>query len=70
MKKDNSKTFISRKPSESAMLVLREEDNELTETAGFETLVSKLSEVGYKLRVRCHAYYSFSGLGKSFEKIF
>ena len=69
VKKDNSKTFVSRKPSESAMLVLLEEDNELTETEGFETLVSKLSEVGYKLRVRCHAYHSFSGLGKSFEKI-
>lgn len=27
-------------------------------------------EKGYKIRFRCHATHSFSGLGKSFEEIF
>lgn len=27
-------------------------------------------EKGYKIRFRCHATHSLSGLGKSFEKIF
>jgi hypothetical protein len=70
--RDNSKTFVSRKPSESAMILLKNEqqNNNLTDVQGFESLFLKNSQNGYKLRVRCHAYHSFSGLGKSFEKIF
>jgi hypothetical protein len=34
-----------------------------------QSVIEKLKN-GSKLRVRCHAYHSFSGLGKSFEKIF
>ena len=71
-KKDNSKTFVCRIPSESAMILLIEESRNinLSEQAGFDMLLLKLNNEGYKLRVRCHAYHSFSGLGKSFEKIF
>jgi hypothetical protein len=72
VKKDNSKTFVSRKPSESAMILLKSEqqNDNLSDEEGFESLFLKLTHEGYKLRVRCHAYHSFSGLGKSFEKIF
>jgi hypothetical protein len=71
-KKDNSKAFVCRKPSESAMILLKEESRNinLSEHVGFDMLLIKLNDEGYKLRVRCHAYHSFSGLGKSFEKIF
>lgn len=68
-KRDNSKTFVSRSASTSAMVHLKLETNNqnLTQEEGFARLLEKQ---GYKIRFRCHASHSFSGLGKSFEKIF
>jgi hypothetical protein len=68
-KKDNSKTFVSRSASSSALVYLKLETNNqnLSPEEGFAMLLEKL---GYKIRFRCHATHSFSGLGKSFEKIF
>lgn len=70
-KRDNSKTFVATKAAESAMphLEREENNNNLTKEQGAAILISKLDEA-YKLRVRCHAYHSFSGLGKSFEEVF
>lgn len=68
-RRDNTKTFISRTASQSAMVHLKLEANNqnLTPEEGFAMLLEKR---GYKIRFRCHATHSFSGLGKSFEKIF
>jgi len=70
-KKDNSKNFVCRKAADSAKIHLKKEAGieNLTEKQGFDMLMIKLNQ-GYKLRARCHAYHSFSGLGKSFEKVF
>ncbi len=69
-KRDNMKTFVCRKAAESAVIILDSEDEEeIDSLTGFNKLILKMNE-GYKLRVRCHAYNSFSGLGKSFEKVF
>jgi hypothetical protein len=70
-KKIKSKKFVCRQAAESAMIILRKDEyNEnLTKEEGFSRLIEK-TNFGYKIRVRCHAYDSFSGLGKSFEKIF
>lgn len=65
-KKDNSKIFVARHASDSAMPFLMPCE---TKKEGFSKLINLLND-GYHLRVRCHAYHSFSGLGKSFEKIF
>lgn len=71
--KDNTKTFASRKIAESALIILNEENEEgnddYDKITGFDELLKMLND-GYKVRVRCHAYHSFSGLGKSFEQIF
>lgn len=57
--------------SKSALAAIRREvENEnLTEDQAFLIMMEKIN-FGYKIRVRCHAYDSFSGLGKSFEKNF
>jgi len=70
-KRDNTKTFVSRTASPSALVHLKLETNNknLTPKEGFVELVEKLSEA-CKIRFRCHVTHSFSGLGKSFEKIF
>lgn len=64
-KRDNKKTFVTRHASKSALIVLQEDDA----SQGFSLLKEKL-DAGGKIRVRCHAYHSFSGLGKAFEKVF
>jgi hypothetical protein len=70
-KKDNEKVFVCRNASQSAFTALREDENNdnLTQEQAFLIMMGKINS-GYKIRVRCHAYDSFSGLGKSFEKIF
>jgi hypothetical protein len=72
-KKDSTKVFVSRKAAESALIILNDQrvanQVEYTPFTGFAKLIDMLNE-GYKVRVRCHAYHSFSGLGKSFEKLF
>jgi hypothetical protein len=71
--KDATKVFVSRKVAESALIILNGErvENQIAYTplTGFKELITMLGD-GYKVRVRCHAYHSFSGLGKSFEKTF
>lgn len=67
--RDNKKTFISRKPSESAMINLRQTNPNISYTEGYNQLIEMLND-SYKVRVRCHGYNSFSGLGRSFEAIF
>ena len=67
--KDNSKTFVSRRASESALILLRQNNPIITPELGFSHLIEMLNDSS-KIRVRCHAYNSFSGLGKSFEEIF
>jgi hypothetical protein len=79
LNKDATKVFVSRKAAESAIIILNEErdkddkkdknQSEYTPFTGYSNLIAMLNE-GYKVRVRCHAYHSFSGLGKSFEKTF
>jgi len=69
-KNDNTKIFVTRKASDSAVLSLIEERQQNFDAiTGFNELISMLDN-NYKVRVRCHAYHSFSGLGKSFEKVF
>jgi len=70
-KRDNTKKFVTRQASQSALIILRveEENQNLSATEGFSKLKDKLN-TGGEIRVRCHAYHSFSGLGKSFEKVF
>jgi hypothetical protein len=69
-KNDTTKIFVTRKASESALLILNEEEQENFDAiTGFNELTSMLDN-NCKVRVRCHAYHSFSGLGKSFEKVF
>jgi hypothetical protein len=67
--KDNTKTFIARKASESAMIILRQSNPNITPEEGFNSLIEMLND-SYKIRVRCHGYNSFSGLGRSFEETF
>ena len=69
-KRDNSKTFVSRKPSDSAILYFNNDENNFTDEEIFSRMFEMYKKDGYSLRVRCHSYHSFSGLGKSFEKIF
>jgi hypothetical protein len=66
---DNAKTFIARKASESAMIILRQANPNITYEEGFNELIEMLND-SYIIRVRCHGYNSFSGLGRSFEAIF
>ena len=69
-KNDITKIFVTRKASKSALLILNEEGQQNFDAiTGFNELISMLDN-NYKVRVRCHAYHSFSGLGKSFEKVF
>lgn len=70
-KRDNTKMFVSRAASPSALVHLKLEPNNknLTPEEGFLELIKKMKN-GYKIRFRCHATHSFSGLGKSFEKTF
>jgi hypothetical protein len=72
-KKDNTKKFVCRKAADSALTILNEdieeEEEKYTKITGFDKLTSFLEDDS-KLRVRCHAYHSFSGLGKSFEHVF
>lgn len=70
-KRDNTKKFVCRKASNSAMyhLKLEADNGNLTDEEGFQMLMDKTKH-NYKIRVRCHAYHSFSGLGKSFENVF
>lgn len=70
-KRDNEKIFVCMHASKSALAAIRREvENEnLTEDQAFLIMMEKIN-FGYKIRVRCHANDSFSGLGKSFEKNF
>lgn len=71
-KRDNLKTFVCRKAASSAIIVLNDDDHKTKKydpITGCEKLLEMIQN-GYKVRVRCHAYHSFSGLGKSFEKVF
>jgi hypothetical protein len=65
-RKDNTKTFVARKASESAMIILRQSNPNITPEEGFNSLIEMLND-SYKIRVRCHGYNSFSGLGRSLE---
>lgn len=68
--RDNKKTFVCRTVADSALIVLNEGRVEmLNNSDALPILLDKLND-GYKIRVRCHAYHSFSGLGKAFEKQF
>jgi len=68
---DNIKNFICHRAANSALFQLGYEMNDKNDSykKGFSELILLL-ESGYRIRVRCHAYNSFSGLGKSFEKIY
>lgn len=68
---DNVKKFICHRASHSALYQLGYDMNGRNEYSneGFAQLMELLDK-GYKIRARCHAYNSFSGLGKSFEKIY
>lgn len=67
-KNDNTKTFVCRRASISSVLVFEREPNYTTQLEVFNILLGYLQN-GHKIRIRCHAYDSFSGLGKSFEKL-
>lgn len=70
---DNTKTITCRLANKSALIILNNmpENNNprFNQITGFNELIKLLNQ-GYKVRIRCHAYHSFSGLGKSFEKLF
>jgi hypothetical protein len=68
-KMDNSRTFKCSQMNERRKKIMKLGKKSNIQIDKVESVMEKLNE-GYKLRVRCHAYHSFSGLGKSFEKIF
>ncbi|MBU3658416.1 MAG: hypothetical protein FGM14_00970 [Flavobacteriales bacterium] len=68
-KKDNSRTFKCTIINEHRTKLLKIARTKSSQKESVNSVMEKLNN-GYKLRVRCHAYHSFSGLGKSFEKIF
>ena len=70
-KRDNAKVFVSREASYSAKEILKREsgNEELTPKEAFDLLIQKLAK-GYKIRFRCHAEHSLTGLGRSFEQVF
>lgn len=54
----------------SEILFFNNDENNFTDEEIFSRMFEMYKKDGYSVRVRCHAYHSFSGLGKSFEKIF
>lgn len=70
-KRSSKKKFVCRKAAGSAMIYLKKEfkSPNMTQEEGFVKLIEKYKGE-FKVRVRCHAYHSFSGLGRSFEKVF
>lgn len=62
--KDNSKIFKINDISESAAFHIPGQTNK----DKFNCLIERINNNTYKVRVRIHAYHSFSGLGKAFEE--